>query len=63
MAGIVETGLTRKLIFIGFLILMRCLLHALRYLPINADSDTGKTTRGGPNVWQVAAIDARSTRR
>ena len=63
MAGIVETGLNPKLIFIGFLILMRCLLHALRYLPINDDRDTGKTTRESANVWQVAAIDERSTRR
>ena len=52
-AGIVETGLTRNLIFIGFLILMRYLLHALRYLPISGDGDTGKTTRQSPNVWQV----------
>jgi hypothetical protein len=29
MAGMVETDLTRKLIVIVFLILMRCLLHAL----------------------------------
>jgi hypothetical protein len=45
MAGRAFADFVWKLVFMGFLILMRCLVHALRYLAILGGRDTGKTTR------------------